>query len=148
MWPAPATKVVSDGPAPQSAVRTRPRPLRTGLDVESAATEIRVFAQADNALTEEVVRIDAAHEAFLRLTPLLSDASRRLHGWTDQQVQVSIHRLRDAAETAKATARGDTAPANRSAKASIELADTLWRVENLHARIAELAAVLGGRSAT
>ena len=55
------------------------------------------------------------HEAYLRLTPLLSDSSRRLHGWTDQRIAMSIRRLREAAEDAKAAARGNAAPVNISA---------------------------------
>ena len=122
--------------------------------VESAATEIQVFAQPGNPFNEQGVRVDAVHEAFLRLTPLLSEPSRRLHGWTDQQVQNGIQRLRDAVEAAKAAARGEAAPAHMSApvdgrtapsRDSIEWVDSLRRVENLHARLAELAAVLGGR---
>jgi uncharacterized membrane protein YccC len=124
--------------------------------IESAATEIQVFAQPGNPFTEEGIRIDAVHEAFLRLTPLLSEPSRRLHGWTDQQVHIGIQRLRDAVEVAQAAARGEVTVAVRSApvdartspsrnNASIELAESLRRVENLHARLAELAVVLGGR---
>jgi hypothetical protein len=96
------------------------------------------------------------HEAFLCLTPLLSEPSRRLHGWTDLQVQMDIQRLRDTVEVAKAAARGEATDAVRSApvdartspsgnNASIELAESLRRVENLRARLAELAVVLGGR---
>ena len=60
---------------------------------------------------------------------------------------------------AKAAARGDAAPAKTSAPSdaqqlhlitpasdntSLELADSLWRIENLHARLTELAALLNG----
>jgi uncharacterized membrane protein YccC len=127
--------------------------------VASAATETHVFAQPGNLRNEEAVRIDAIHEAYLRLTPLLSDSARRLHGWTDDRVETGIHRLRDAVQDAQAAARGDAAPVtgfgpiNESPSVtrgtdntSLQMADSLRRVENLHARLAELAQVLGGHS--
>jgi uncharacterized membrane protein YccC len=127
--------------------------------VTSAATEAHVFPQPGSPLSEQADRIDAVHEAYLRLTPLLSDASRRLHGWTDERVDIGISRLRAAVEHAKAAARGDAAPVNPSAPSderqlrpitpssediTPDLADSLWHVENLHARLTELAQVLGG----
>ena len=53
--------------------------------VASALTKTHLFPQPGSPLTEQGVRVDAVHEAFLRLTPLLTDSSRRLHGWTDRQ---------------------------------------------------------------
>ena len=55
-------------------------------------------------MNSEAVLVDAVHEAYLRLTPLLSDSSRILHGWTDDRVETGIHRLRDAVAAAKAAA--------------------------------------------
>ena len=127
--------------------------------VASAATETHVFPQPGSPLSEQGVRIDAVHEAFLRLTPLLSDSSRRLHGWTDERIEIGIRRLRAAVEDAKAAARGDAAPAKTSAPSdaqqphlitpasdntSLAMNDSLWRIENLHARLTELAALLNG----
>ena len=54
--------------------------------IASALTKTHFFPQPGSPLTEQGVRLDAVHEAFLRLTPLLTDSSRRLHGWTDQRV--------------------------------------------------------------
>jgi len=105
-------------------------------------------------LSEQGVRTDAVHEAYLRLTPLLSDSSRRLHGWTDEQIEIGIRRLREAVEHAKAAARAEAAPVNTSAPSdnqqpllttpashdtNLPINDSLWRIENLHARLAELA---------
>jgi uncharacterized membrane protein YgaE (UPF0421/DUF939 family) len=73
----------------------------------SAATETNVFAQPQRVMNEEAVLVHAVHEAYLRLTPLLSDSSRLLHGWTDERVETGIQRLRDAVESATAAARGD-----------------------------------------
>ena len=127
--------------------------------VASAATETHLFPQPGSLLSEQGVRTDAVHEAFLRLTPLLTDSSRRLHVWTDQRVEGSIRRLRDDVAEAKAAARGDAAPAKTSAPSdaqqpqfitlarddtNLEPADALWRIENLHARLAELALLLRG----
>ena len=83
--------------------------------VASALTKTHLFPQPGSPLTEQGVRIDAVHEAFLRLTPLLTESSRRLHGWTDQRVEMIIRRLRDDVEDAKAAAHGDAAAANTSA---------------------------------
>ena len=127
--------------------------------VASAATKTHVFPQPGSPLSEQGVRIDAVHEAYLRLTPLLSDSSRRLHGWTDEQIEIGIRRLREAVEHAKTAARADAAPVNTSAPSdnqqpqlttpaghdtSLEMNDSLWRIENLHARLTELAVVLRG----
>ena len=49
--------------------------------IASALTKTHLFPQPGSPLTEQGVRVDAVHEAFLRLTPLLTDSSRRLHGW-------------------------------------------------------------------
>jgi hypothetical protein len=89
------------------------------------------------------------------------DSSRRLHGWTDRLVEVSIRRLRNDVEDAKAAARGDAAAAKTSAPLDahqpelatpatydtrLEPADSLWLTDNLHTRLAELALLLRGRS--
>lgn len=42
--------------------------------VASAATETNVFSQPESVRNEEAVHVDAVHEAYLRLTPLLSDS--------------------------------------------------------------------------
>jgi uncharacterized membrane protein YgaE (UPF0421/DUF939 family) len=122
----------------------------------SAANETNVFAQPERVTNTEAVLVDGVHEAYLRLTPLLSDSSRLLHGWTDDRVEGGIHRLRDAVEAAKAAARGDAAPSTEcdsidelqtttgAGTMTLELADSLRRVEQLHARLTDLAPVLGG----
>ena len=125
----------------------------------SAATEIHLFPQPGTPLSEQAVRIDAVHEAFLRLTPLLSDSTRRLFGWTDERSEIAIRQLRNDVETAKAAAGGDPAPRPTTDphhhtdkrvsphpptdNASAELDHALWRIEDLHARLAELAQILG-----
>ena len=72
--------------------RDRDQPLRT----------------TERVTNPEAALVDAVHEAYMRLTPLLSDSSRLLHGWTDDRFEVGIRRLRDAVETAKAAAPGGT----------------------------------------
>ena len=42
--------------------------------VASAVTKTHFFPQPGSPLTEQGVRVDAVHEAFLRLTPLLTDS--------------------------------------------------------------------------
>jgi uncharacterized membrane protein YccC len=125
----------------------------------SAATETNVFAQPERVMNSEAIVVDAVHEAYLRLTPLLSDSSRILHGWTDDRVETGIHRLRDAVQYADAAARGDAAPVTGfgptdqsppvtpgTDNTSLQLADSLRRVEDLAARLTELAQVFGGHS--
>jgi len=127
--------------------------------IASALTKTHFFPQPGSPLAEQGVRVDAVHEAFLRLTPLLTDSSRRLHGWTDQRVEMRIRRLRDDVEDAKAAARGDAAAANTPApldarpphlttppryETRLEPADSLWLTDNLHYRLAELALLLRG----
>ena len=126
----------------------------------SAANETNVFAQPERVTNKEAVLVDAVHEAYLRLTPLLSDSSQILHGWTDGRVETGIHRLRDAVAAAKAMARGDGALATESGPAdedqattgahavTLKLADSLRRVEQLHARLIDLALVLDGHLVT
>ncbi|MGA5465878.1 FUSC family protein [Mycobacterium sp. NPDC050041] len=119
--------------------------------VASAATEISVFSQPDAVRDEQAVHIDAVHEAYLRLTPLLSDGSRRLHGWTDDRVCTGIRQLREAI----AAARGD-APVEGESDAkdpvvpetdgTLELTDSLRRVDQLESDLNSLAAVLNGRA--
>ena len=111
-------------------------------------------------MNSESVLVDAVHEAYLRLTPLLPDCARILHGWTDDRVETGIRRLRDAVEAATAAARGDGARATecdpidepRTTSAAdavtLELADSLRRVEQLHATLIDLALVLDGRPVT
>ena len=67
----------------------------------SAATETNLFAQPERVTSPEAALVDTVHEAYLRLTPLLSDSSRRLHGWTDYRFEVGIRRLRDAVEVSR-----------------------------------------------
>jgi hypothetical protein len=125
----------------------------------SAATETNVFAQPERVVDAEAVLVDAVHEAYLRLKPLLSDASRILHGWTDDRVETGIRRLRRAIAVAKTAARGDDwpvaafGPTDKSPSVtrgndntSLQVADSLRRVEDLAARLTELAQVLGGHS--
>lgn len=107
--------------------------------IASALTKTHLFPQPGGPLNEQAVRIDAVHEAFLRLTPLLTDSSRRLHGWTDQRLEVIIRQLRDDVEDAKAAARGEVTYNPR-----LEPADFLWAADNLHTRLAELAQLLRG----
>ena len=117
--------------------------------VASALTKTHLFPQSGSPLTEQGVRLDAVHDAFLRLTPLLSDSSRRLHGWTDQRVEMSIRRLRDDVEDAKAAACGDAAAAKPARNdTGPEAAESPWPVETLHARLTELALLLRGQAWT
>jgi uncharacterized membrane protein YccC len=120
----------------------------------AAATETNVFAQPERVMNSEAVFVSAVHEAYLRLSPLLSDSSRILHGWTDHRVETGIHLLRDAVEAAKTAARGDATALTRAAPIvepratqeagamTLELADSLRRVEDLNAKLNELAVVL------
>jgi uncharacterized membrane protein YgaE (UPF0421/DUF939 family) len=124
--------------------------------VALAAAETNVFSQPENVRNDEAVLVDAVHEAYLRLTPLLSDSARILHGWTDDRVETGVHRLRDAVEAAKTAPRGDGARATEcdpideprttgaADAVTLELADSLRRVEQLHARLIDLALVLDG----
>jgi uncharacterized membrane protein YccC len=126
--------------------------------IASALTKTHFFPQPGSPLTEQGVRVDAVHEAFLRLTPLLTDSSRRLHGWTDQRVERSIRRLRHDVEDAKAAARGDAAAANTSAPSDARpphlttparydtRLESLWLTDNLHSRLAEFALLLRSHS--
>jgi len=122
------------------------------VKVSSAATETNVFAQPENVGNEEVDRVDAVHDAYLRLTPLLSESSRLLHGWSDDRVATGINRLREATERAASSARGEAIPVadpdhqptpKANTPASLGLSDSLRRVENLHAALTDLATVLG-----
>ena len=79
-----------------------------------AGAETHVFPQPGSQPSEQVARIDAVHEAYLRLTPLLSDWSRHLHGWTDERLDIALRRLRDAVAHAEAAARGQAAPVSHS----------------------------------
>ena len=112
--------------------------------IASTLTKTHLFPQPGGPLTEQGVRIDAVHEAFLRLTPLLTDSSRRLHGWTDQRVEMSIRRLRDDVADAKAAARGYAAAADPSARndTHLDAIDFLRPANNLHTRLGEFALLL------
>lgn len=119
--------------------------------VTSAATETNVFAQPESVKNDEVVHVDAVHEAYLRLTPLLSDASRQLHGWSVDQVENGIQRLRDAVAAATAAANGGEASASPAQKSdepaavhaeTLELADSLRRIQQLHAGLGRLTLTL------
>ena len=100
----------------------------------------------------DFVHVEAVHEAYLRLTPLLSVRSRVLHGWADDRVQFGIQSIRGAAQEAMAAAKGEATIAGRepsgappptaAGASSLELADSLRRVEHLHARLTELTSVL------
>jgi uncharacterized membrane protein YccC len=115
--------------------------------IASAVAKTHLFPQPGSPLTEQGVRIDAVHEAFLRMTPLLTESSRRLHGWTDRQVELSIGRLRDDVADAKAAACGDASVATRPARNGVPLEpdDSLNLGDNLHARLAEFTQLLRGR---
>jgi hypothetical protein len=128
--------------------------------VSSAATETNVFSQPENVKNEEAVRVDAVHEAYLRLTPLLSGSARLLHGWSDDRVANGIRRLREAIAEAQAAAGGEAARsasgridepvpnADAGATTSLALSDSLRCVENLHTRLTDLAGSLrAGRRA-
>ncbi len=112
--------------------------------IVSAVVKTRLFPQPVGPLTEQGIRIDAVHEAFLRLTPSLTDSSWSVHGWTDQQLEMSIRRLRDDVEHAKAAVRGDPAAATTFAPLEPYHPRPLWLTDNLHTRLAELARVLRG----
>jgi len=119
--------------------------------VSSAATETNVFPQPERGGNEEAELVDAVHDAYLRLTPLLSDSSRRLHGWSDDRVATGINRLREATDRATSSGRGEairvadpdhqpTPSANTLV--SLGLSDSLRRVEHLHAALDRLAVLL------
>lgn len=81
-----------------------------------------------------------------RLTPLLKASSGRLRGWTDDQVQRGIANLQNTLQAAKTDAPVDTqSPSQLASRRSVvvrQLVDTLRRIDDLHARIAELALLL------
>jgi hypothetical protein len=116
--------------------------------VTAAATETNVFSQPENAGNDEADQVDAVHDAYRRLTPLLSDSSRRLHGWSDEQVLYGIGQLRAAIEHARASAPGEAvgvavkAPSAGNAAASLGLSDSIRRVENVRVALVRLAALL------
>jgi hypothetical protein len=98
------------------------------------------------------------HDAYLRLSPLLSQSSRLLHGWTDDHVQRGIGRLRVAVARATAAARGESGsvtvegsgievPATIAADAeTLELADSRRRVAEVEAMLEGLTVALRGQS--
>lgn len=85
---------------------------------------------------------------YQRLTPLLSDSARLLHGWSDDKVAQGIHRLRKATSSAESAARGeqvsiDVEPAPTfDAVASLGLSDSRRRVENLYTALRHFTGVL------
>jgi len=114
--------------------------------VATALDKTHLFPQAGNPLTEQAVRIGAVHEAFLRLTPTLTDSSRRLHGWTDRQVELNIRRLRDDVQDARVAAGGGLAAATSPpGDVRAEPAEALDFGDNLHARLAEFVHLLSGQ---
>lgn len=115
--------------------------------VEAAATETSVFAQPEHVRDEQIDGVDAVHEAYVRLTPLLSDSARLLHGWTDARVEIGIANVRAAVSRADAAARGaptsETEPAPVAvAAAGLGLSDSLQRVDDLSAALGRLTALL------
>jgi hypothetical protein len=126
----------------------------------SAATETNLFAQPERVTSPAAALVDAVHEAYLRLTPLLSDSSRRLHGWTDDRFEIGIRRLRDAVEDAKAAAPGratsmiearrldEPGVTEWAGTTALELDDSLRRVEQLQATLLDLALVLDDDAVT
>jgi hypothetical protein len=126
----------------------------------SAATETNLFAQPERVISPEATLVDAVHEAYVRLTPLLSDSSRRLHGWTDDRFETGIRRLRDAVEAARVAGPFGTTSVTTKARPieqgptewagpiALELADSLRRVEQLQATLLDLALVLDDDAVT
>jgi hypothetical protein len=115
--------------------------------VATALDTTHLFPQAGSPLTEQAVRVGAIHEAFLRLTPMLTASSRRLHGWTDRQVELNIRRLRDDVQDAKVAAGGDAAAATTpTGDMRPEPAEALDLGANLHARLADFVQLLRGHS--
>jgi hypothetical protein len=117
--------------------------------VTAAATETNVFSQSANACNDEADQVDAVHDAYRRLTALLSDPARRLHGWSDEQASSDIDRLREAVMEARSPTRDeavavpdmDETPSTSSAAASLGLVDSIHRVETVHAALVGLAAL-------
>ncbi|HEY6577037.1 MAG TPA: FUSC family protein [Mycobacterium sp.] len=123
--------------------------------VSSAATETNVFSQPENVRNVEADHVDAVHDAYQRLTPLLFDSARLLHGWSDDQVGHGIHRLREAVESAESSARGEGERAARvideptpsaNTVASLRLSDSRRRIETLHSALRDLARILDGNA--
>jgi uncharacterized membrane protein YgaE (UPF0421/DUF939 family) len=124
--------------------------------VSSAATETNVFWQPENVRNVEAEHVDAVHDAYRRLTPLLSDSARLLHGWSDDQVEHGIRRLRTAVERAESWAReegelavqmiDDLAPLADTVT-SLGLSDSRRRIEAMHSALRDLTGVLGGDAA-
>lgn len=106
----------------------------------AAAAERQIFNQVRGARDARVAQVDAIHEAYLRLTPLLSESSRRLHGWTDERLRDGIGRLRHAVQAAR---NGDPAPSQNGwpaeDHATAALVESQRRVEDLYTKITELA---------
>lgn len=147
--------IAAHGPGRDQDVRAAEAELDSAYGVltakaASAATETNVFAQPNNVTSPEATGVDAVHDAYLRLTPLLSDSSRALHGWSDQRVATGVRRLRAAIDSARAAARGDvdvaratSEPVPARPESTLGPSDSIRRIEVLHARIADLAGVLG-----
>ncbi|WP_161600619.1 FUSC family protein [Mycolicibacterium hodleri] len=107
--------------------------------IASAVVRTRLFPRQVGPLTEQAVRVDAVHEAFLRLTPLLTESARRHDCWTDSRLDLVIRLLRQDVEAARVAACGDAAPAATYATLDEDRAQPLWPANDLRARLAELA---------
>jgi uncharacterized membrane protein YccC len=123
--------------------------------VSAAATETNVFSQPENVRNVQADHVDAVHDAYQRLTPLLSDSARLLHGWSDDQVGHGIHRLREAVDSAESSARGEGVRATQRIDeptpsahtvASLGLSDSRRRIETLHSALRDLDRILGGNA--
>ena len=123
----------------------------TALDAvaSSAAAEIHLFAQSRDSPTEQRMRIDAVHEAYLRLAPLFQDSAVRILGWTAKDIDDVVRKLRADVEIARSSLRGDPAggPKNTSSLQfpwaagvdHLELTDQRRRIDSLHLALTELA---------
>lgn len=77
-------------------------------EIASATADTQLFPRPVSPSAEEGLRVAALHQAYLNLTPLLTAASRRLHGWTDERIESDLRGLREAVDNTKADlARAD-----------------------------------------
>jgi uncharacterized membrane protein YccC len=130
--------------------------------VTSADGEIQLLPQPGSPLSEQRLRIDTVHEAFVHLVPLLGESPRRLLGWTDAQLEILIRRLQGDVEAAKHAARADPAavfageplPTTSSWTRALSgddtavSADALRRINDLHSTLTEFARALDEHSGT
>ena len=124
-----------------------------GATAASAADETQPFSQPDRVLAEQRLRIDAVHDAYLRLAPLLDDTSMRVLGWTRDDVDDVVGQLLVAVEATKSAIRGDPAagasagPMTASSlrlpepagDSELELAGQRQCIDNLNSTLTELA---------